>query len=725
LNDHSNTKLNTSTKSDSKWPAFKRKYCLIKPVPFIHKKQIVVSLKKGFANNFSDKKFWFQISKRMSEQNEKNKVTKLTTRVLFFCAVMLGCVSVYFWKGIKWWPSEPIKTSEHVKQSAEREISVEGKESSGVSVATPTQLNQVKSESNASNRVESVMNQNLESEKNKNKPIIDKMVNEIRSEMKRSLEDLLIHKEKTLPNKMKVTFDLNEFEQLHSQSPDHERVVMAIPIFLNEDMILECVSFMNGWAKTAKNPSNVLVSLVTSPEELTQLNGLTDFVVFKEGKHFNAVSIFHKGLGRYLGFQLPEIIKKKEAIFAKFNPVERIESSDQFNRILSTLQKDQLCLMNCGDQLTQTSKWFNEFVFDNDRINSKNVFAFSMEPNNPFKSCQEGKAYAYFKGDDKSIASLVFSQNESSIESTSDDLAKQLNQVTVFDNPFVASMRKRFHVRFHVDFNKSNKNLIKHLKEIVKQTQQELGDNGEMFQFHLIPETAKHSQSDVTAFDAEYVAKQMHLRYQNKDRDVLDKALKDSPNMLTRFGDEFTYDSQSFDKQSLMNFCNQLIEGNAKIEQRTQKPPIAHHVSRKVVGLEFKEKILDNQKDQVVFYFSHHCGSCKKFLPIFEDLAKESLEAIRNRIIFNRINNEKNQSPFQEYNVTTPKIFFYKVGAKSDPFEYRSEFLTKKMLKDFINTTLEFDLVSNWKHFRKETDKISEALEESKSFVSRAANINA
>lgn len=99
-------------------------------------------------------------------------------------------------------------------------------------------------------------------------------------------------------------------------------------------------------------------------------------------------------------------------------------------------------------------------------------------------------------------------------------------------------------------------------------------------------------------------------------------------------------------------------------------------VSRKLVGSDFKQKVIDNAKDdQMVFYYSNHCQSCKMYGPLYEEIAREKIFEDLNKdshtfkgVTFNRINNGLNnlaEIPSFDY---TPVFAFYKKGGGAVPF---------------------------------------------------------
>lgn len=69
--------------------------------------------------------------------------------------------------------------------------------------------------------------------------------------------------------------------------------------------------------------------------------------------------------------------------------------------------------------------------------------------------------------------------------------------------------------------------------------------------------------------------------------------------------------------------------------------------------------------EQALFVYSKNCHGCKKFLPLYEELAAENLRSkSESAFIFNRINNDENNSPLLNYFWSTPKILFFRDNPK-------------------------------------------------------------
>lgn len=96
--------------------------------------------------------------------------------------------------------------------------------------------------------------------------------------------------------------------------------------------------------------------------------------------------------------------------------------------------------------------------------------------------------------------------------------------------------------------------------------------------------------------------------------------------------------------------------------------------SNKVVGSTFV-RLLESPNDEVLFYYSRNCSSCKRFGRLYETLAKEYAE-VGSPVHFNRLDNDKNKMK-EGFNYNyTPVFAYFKKGHKQRPFIYKRQFFT-------------------------------------------------
>ena len=121
-------------------------------------------------------------------------------------------------------------------------------------------------------------------------------------------------------------------------------------------------------------------------------------------------------------------------------------------------------------------------------------------------------------------------------------------------------------------------------------------------------------------------------------------------------------------------------------------------ISRHVVGSTFHHNVINNDKDQAVYFYSDHCFGCKKFGKHFEELAmRDMISPPKGEIGYSRINNSLNHLGPDTYNFqSTPVFALYRRHFKDRrPQVYRQPYLTGPMLFDFYDVSLQFDTLSD------------------------------
>lgn len=133
---------------------------------------------------------------------------------------------------------------------------------------------------------------------------------------------------------------------------------------------------------------------------------------------------------------------------------------------------------------------------------------------------------------------------------------------------------------------------------------------------------------------------------------------------------KFTY-SGSLDSLSVEglqsfvdDFKNKKLQPFLKSEE---VPPETGDALKIIVGKNFKEVVLDSDKDVFVKYYAPWCGHCKKLAPIWEELATE-FKDVSDLVIgkFDATLNEVDGLEIRGY----PTLKFYPKGNKSSPVDY-------------------------------------------------------
>ena len=132
------------------------------------------------------------------------------------------------------------------------------------------------------------------------------------------------------------------------------------------------------------------------------------------------------------------------------------------------------------------------------------------------------------------------------------------------------------------------------------------------------------------------------------------------------------------------------------IQQYKKKPyfksedPVDWKVSRQLTADSFAASVIDNDKDQAVYFYSDNCHGCKQFGKFYEHLAIENLVVPRaSEIEFSRINNSLNHlGPHIKNFLYTPVFSLFKRKHKhSPPYVYKQQYMTGKSLRDFYEAT--------------------------------------
>lgn len=114
-------------------------------------------------------------------------------------------------------------------------------------------------------------------------------------------------------------------------------------------------------------------------------------------------------------------------------------------------------------------------------------------------------------------------------------------------------------------------------------------------------------------------------------------------------------------------------------------------------------QLFEENRTEALFVYSKNCHGCKKFLPIYEELARENLEKTQDdNFIFNRINNDENHSNLLQYMWSTPKILLFRnndlatgdsLTDKKLIYEFRGNILNKQLMSDFFRISSQYSLI--------------------------------
>lgn len=485
-------------------------------------------------------------------------------------------------------------------------------------------------------------------------------------------------------------------------------VVAAIPIFFREQSILDTVQFLEAFGSHSGIPLRVFWKVVGRKEDFASLTEATQVPFLSPDDSFMTLAVFNPNLQKFVGLRLEELRRSAEVLAKSFRPPTPVRSADDWTQATHGLSRDQLLFVICGKN-TPNSSLISQMLFDSKKVSLSRSLPLVLDSDNALLPCDPNKLTVLWKnpaGDGESVSVLDRKLQKIEVSASEGDspktlaakLAQELDQATVFRNPWVESPPKRYRVELEVDKNRVGKAEISRLGRLVREVKKELGDTSREFDFVLKGKTSQvsGSVSEVTAVDTQRLVEQNQLFFENQDREKAERALEKDPTALFHFGSEFRLSGSSLDKEGLVAFCRSLESGEAQPHFKSQKAPLTTYYSRKVVASEFDQRVLESPYNQLIFYYSHHCGSCKKFLPMFEEMALENLRHPQHKLTFNRIDNEHNQVASQEVLLSTPKIVLFRTDSRGSPIEYRSDKLNSSLLRGFINASLDFSLLSDW-----------------------------
>lgn len=490
-------------------------------------------------------------------------------------------------------------------------------------------------------------------------------------------------------------------------------VVLAVPILFNEHAIRAIGKMLTQLPATDGQTPIVYYQIIQQTKDFENLREYTGIDFRNKDNIYNTIAIHHEFLGQHMVYRLSDIINPQKRIFHDFKSIKPVHSSEELKNLISDLETDELLVGLCHTDQFETRKRFGELLFKNYNLDVNKIVAVDIKDDGIVSECQPNGLVAYFKSkhfnkgntaDDTTVNTITLNGLDSrSVSDITNELGQTLNEKSIFKNNIVNVSPKHYRVEITIDSNTQDKREFEKMEALFQGVKDKLGDKVSEFEFVLIKRSLQNSEKDrrpIYGFDTNLIQKQMQYFYQNTEAEIAEQLKKEDPRIENLSEQLYQYPFNSLTTSNVVEFCHQLLEGRATPARVSQKAPDFQRYSRRVVGKDFKENIVDNDKDQVIFYYSKNCGSCKRFLPLFEELAYENFHYKDSPKMFNRINNDENQNPHQEIYVSTPKIVIYRNGFKQKPYEYRSSMLNKTMLAQFINITLGFDLLESTANYQ-------------------------
>ena len=467
----------------------------------------------------------------------------------------------------------------------------------------------------------------------------------------------------------------------------------------------------------------VQVVAVDSRESLEDLERTLGGHLRSDEGIFNVIWAISPYSARREALSLRRILGDKK-VSISFIPPKEFPSQAAALKDLSDLHKDELVVVARAPRLKKSVvlQKLKEMFLDSDRVKIERVIPVFVEddsqgdngriqlivkvPRDLRDNVKENKDSTDENTDEKedqfssmihpipSNPSLRLIDLPSDSPSPLSDLSAILTSISGFENPFIFSdTTPAITLNFTIDRATDSSGTLSSLRKIARSARD--SPAGEGVAFRLVARSLRNSEAKsprVTATLSALETQRFALQNENKTPTVYEQKVAESPLLASPVPLEFALEGE-VSEQSVLEFIEKVKTGQAEIFLRSQTPPAFEKYSRRLVGSEIKEKVLDSKVAQAIFFYSKACGSCKKFLPIFEQLALENLKTSSKDLIFNRINNETNSSSALRSFSSTPRILLYRKDYKTSPFIYRNQILNANLLKDFLEVTQLFGLM--------------------------------
>lgn len=144
--------------------------------------------------------------------------------------------------------------------------------------------------------------------------------------------------------------------------------------------------------------------------------------------------------------------------------------------------------------------------------------------------------------------------------------------------------------------------------------------------------------------------------------------------------------------ENIQTFVTSYLSGSLTRHLKSEPIPETNDEPVKVVvGKNFDELVINNDKDVLVEFYAPWCGHCKTLAPIYEDLATQ-LAKVNPNIVLAKMDSTANEVPGVDVQ-SFPTLKFWKNGSKDTAIDYSGErdfngllaFLKDKTSHAFVN----------------------------------------
>ncbi|KAJ5750936.1 hypothetical protein N7533_007964 [Penicillium manginii] len=156
---------------------------------------------------------------------------------------------------------------------------------------------------------------------------------------------------------------------------------------------------------------------------------------------------------------------------------------------------------------------------------------------------------------------------------------------------------------------------------------------------------------------------------------------------------KYPYDqTKKIDAKEIGKFIKNVLDG--KVEPSIKSEPIPETQEEAVVtvvGKNYQEVVLDNEKDVLVEFYAPWCGHCKALAPKYEELAAlyADVAEFKDKVVVAKIDATANDVPDSITGFPTIKLF--PAGKKDEPVEYNGS-RTVEDLVTFIKENGKYEI---------------------------------
>lgn len=417
---------------------------------------------------------------------------------------------------------------------------------------------------------------------------------------------------------------------------------------------------------------------------------------------------------------LMDLLTDEEKFYKQFIPLRYVgeQNKERFLEVVKNIEDDEVILLRYGgEDEAQREQFKSEFyewslagLGNMSRVDG--VFAEDLSWLNVQERPAPGEVWALQKQGNLSFegqaipglpGKYLFYKVPIENSQNSWSAIRKLAGETYYKNNVVPHLElppnsKPYHLEISVDKNKLSDAQLLGVNETLKGARKLLPDTVRMV---LLPKSFEASEGKIISVILKDLQKdndRFDYLFKNKNRKAVQEILKSKPHV--KLNDSFEYvfpEELPFTPEGLASFADMVLKGEVPDQIQSQVLPTYERFSRKITGNTYNSKIIDNGVAQAVFLYSTTCGSCKRFTPLYESMAKQNIEqkllSFGALTQMNNMNKDLNDPSGQKLFDSTPFFLLYRRDFKTRPFVYRQQFLNEISLREFLSITQQFSFV--------------------------------